>query len=366
MLDILQDDNKHKRRGFAGWWLALTAPPGAQQYDQAKSHLDRERLRRSQLVSWTAPFVFFAPLLLIQQAADPGTLAAIIVLASISVLALFLNRAGKQTFAALLLVLAMDAVIEGALITAQGGLGSGWLLTFDLFIIPLITVGVLLNRRFLWFFMLLHISCILGDFYLLPHTADLTTLIHEWNGPAIAFARPIIIQIGGCLLSFIEVRSTDQAIIRADRAQFIAKLQQATIKQKEELDAGIREILNILTRAANGDFNVQVSLPQENVLWQIASALNNLFIRLQRSRQAEMLLHQVAQEAAQLTAALQTEQSGLPAQWPRPNGGPLDGLIRQLQLTHQPQQRVPQQRFSTPPPFPTPPPWTPNRPTNLG
>jgi hypothetical protein len=208
--------------------------------------------------------------------------------------------------------------------------------------------------------MLLHISFILGDFYLLPHGPDLVALIKQWNGPTIAFARPLIIQIGGCLLSFIQVRSTDQAIIRADRAQFIAQLQQSIVKQKEELDTGIREILSILTRAANGDFTVHISLPQENMLWQIAVALNNLFTRLQRSRQAETLLRQVEQEAAQLTAALRTEQRGLPANWPQPNGGPLDPLIRQLQVAARQSQEVPQQRF------PTPPSWTPNRPTRLG
>jgi hypothetical protein len=333
MIEILQENDEQKRRGIVGWWLRLTAPPGAQQYDQANSHRERERLRRSQLTSWTAPFVCFAPLLLLQQAADPGTLAAIVVLMSTALLALVFNRLGKQTLAALLLVLSMDASIEGAILTsiATGGLSSGWLLTFDLFVVPLITVGVLLNRRFLWLFVLLHVGCILGDFYLLPHTQDLTDLIQYWHGPSVAFARPLIIQIGGCLLSFIQIRSTDQAIIRADRAQFIAQLQQSTVKQKEELDKSIREILGILTRAANGDFNANISLPQGSILWQIASALNTLFTRLQRSRQAEVVLYHVEQEVAQLAEALRRELSGQPAQWPKPNGGPLDQLIWQLQ-----------------------------------
>ncbi len=332
MFDVLQDDDQQKHGRIEGWWLRLTAPSGAQQYDQAPGHRAREQLRRSQLISWTAPFVFFTPLLLIQQAADAGTLVAIVVLMFTSILSLFFNKAGKQTLAALLLVLAIDAVIEGAIITAPGGLSSGWLLSFDLFTMPLIAAGVLLNRQFLWFFMLLHISCILGDFYLLPHGADLVLLIKVWHGPAIAFARPLIIQIGGCLLSFIQIRSTDQAIMRADRAQFIAQLQQTSIKQKEELDRGIREILSILTRAANGDFTAVVSLPQENILWQIAVALNTLFTRLQRSRQAETLLHQFEQEVAQLAEVLRKELSGQPAQWPRSNGGPLDQLIWQLQV----------------------------------
>lgn len=325
-----------------GWWLRLTAPPGADQYDQAATHLERERLRRSQLTSWTAPFVLIAPLLLLQQAqaGDMGTLVAIAVLMATSLIALVFNRAGNQTLAALLLVIAMDAVIEGTLITAPGGLSTGWLLTFDLFVIPLIAAGVLLGRRFLWGFMVLHIACILSDFYLLPHASDLTTLINQWHGPAIAFARPIIIQIGSCLLSFIEVRSTDQAIIRADRAQIIAELQQSIAKEKQiiaeekrELELGVQEIVGILAQAANGHFTIRASLPKENALWQIASSLNTLFARLQNSKQMEGVLRQTEQEILQLREALQATLRQQPAVWPLPSGGPLDPLIRELRTS---------------------------------
>ncbi|HEX7733925.1 MAG TPA: hypothetical protein VF458_03655 [Ktedonobacteraceae bacterium] len=323
MIEILQDEDQQKRGGIGRWWLRLTAPTEALQYDQAASHQERERLRRSQLISWTAPFVFFAPLLLLQQAADMGTFIGIVALMAASVMALACNRIGKQTVAALLLVFAMDTVIEGTLVTAQGGLSTGWLLSFDLFVLPLIAAGVLLNRRFLWAFMLLHAACILGDFYFLPHASDLTALIQLWHGPTVVFARPLIIQIGGCLLSFIEVRSTDQAIIRADRAQFITQLQESSLKQKEELDKGIQEIVNILTRAANGDFTAAASLPQENSLWQIAAALNTLFTRLQRSRQAETQLRQLEQEISTIVADLKkvTDRESL------------NSLIRHLQNT---------------------------------
>lgn len=332
MHDILQDiPDIRERGGLFGWWLRLTAPPGAQQYERAGSHQERERLRRSQLTSFTAPFVFVAPLLLLQQASvDMGTLIGSVVLMSVSLLALAFNRAGKQTTAALLLILAMDGVIEGALLTAPGGLGSGWLLSFDLFIIPLIAVGVLLQRRFLWIFLLLHIGCILGDFYGLPHTQDLTLLITQWHGPAIAFARPVLVQIGGCLLSFIEVRSTDEAIRRADRAQLVVALQRSIAREKEDLEHSVLEIQNILTRAANGDFAVRSSLPQDHVLWRINVALNTLFTRLQRSKQTE---RQTEQEIVRLADALQAARRGQYASWPLPSGGPLDPLIRELRVT---------------------------------
>lgn len=311
------------------WWLRLTAPNGAQQYDRASTLQAREHLRRATLTSWTAPFVFFAPLLLIQQASDIKTLVAIIILMSASIVALFLNRIGAQVMAALLLIIAMDASIEGALL-ASGGLSSGWLLSFDLFVIPLITSGILLKRRFLWTFAVLHICFILGDFYLLPHTQDLVALIAQWHGPSIAFARPIIIQIGCCLLSFLELGSTQHAIQRADRAQLIASLQASIAQEKEQLENGVQEVLLLLTNAANGNFNHHPSLPQESSLWQVQGALSTLFARLQSSKQAEVKLQRVEQDMRQLITLLQAYQRKQPVQWPLPNGGPLDPLIHAL------------------------------------
>src|SRR5581483_4276913 len=154
-------------------------------------------------------------------------------------------------------------------------------------VVPLITVGVLLNRRFLWLFMCVHVACILGDFYLLPHGADLTILIAKWHGPAIAFARPLIIQIGGCLLSFIEVKSTDQAIQRAERAQLVAALQASIAEEKKQLEEGIQQLVVVLSNAANGKYATTTELPHDSALWRIGNAIETLFARLQSGRQTE-------------------------------------------------------------------------------
>src|SRR5690242_719735 len=64
--------------GLWNWWLRLTAPPGAVQYDMAPSPEARDRLRRAGLTSAVAPFVALAPFLLSAQASvDPITAAAI-------------------------------------------------------------------------------------------------------------------------------------------------------------------------------------------------------------------------------------------------------------------------------------------------
>lgn len=315
----------------SNWWLRLTAPPGAGTYSQVLDRQEREHLRHAQLTSYIAPFVFIAPLLLLQQAFDVGTAIGITVLMSIAVFALLFNRVGQQVLAALLLVIAMDVVIEGALLTAAGGLGSGWLLTFDLFVIPLIIVGILLNRQFLWIFMVLHIACILGDFYLLPHAPDLIALITLWHGPAVVFVRPIILQIGGCLLGWLAVRSTDEAIVRADRAEIVADLQKSIADEKRQLEDAIQELLTVLTHAANGFLDTRASLAQDNTLWRISAALNTLFARVQSGRQIEEATQRLLHDITNLTMLIRLARNGQHVPLPVMNNGPLDPLIRELQ-----------------------------------
>jgi hypothetical protein len=271
-------------------------------------------------------------LLSAQARIDPTTAASILLLLLIVVVALFLNRFGKQTPAALVLIAGMDLVVEGALLSAgqRGGLGAGWLLTFDLFIIPLITVGLLLSRRYLPFFAALHIGLILGDYYLLPHTSDLIALVLLWNGDSIAFARPILIQIGGALLSFVAVRSTDEAIRRADRAEEVAQLEHAFAEQRRQLEIGAQQILETHVRIANGDYTARAPLTQDNVLWQIAASLNNLLTRLQRSGQAEHQLRRTEDELRRLATAIDDAQAGRRPIWPVPTGTAADLIIERV------------------------------------
>ena len=353
-------DNSVATGGLWNRWLRLTAPAGATAYYSAPTLTDRERLRRAGLTSAVAPFVFIAPLLLVQQAGDPGTTAAIVALMLVAPVALVLNRLGNQVAAALLLVIAMDVVIEGALVTAKGGLGAGWLLTFDLFIIPLVTVGVLLSRRFLWVFATVHVAFILGDYYLLPHAPDLIALVQLWHGAAIAYARPIIIQVGGGLLSFIEVRSTDQAIIRADNAELLAAKEHELATQRQQLEMGVQQILETHVRIANGDYSARAPVIQDSLLWQVAGSLNNLMSRIQKSAYAEHQLRRTEDELRRLAGAIDDAQAGKRPIWPAPSGTAADLIIERVTGRNRPampgsyapgQQRPPLPAGRVPPPF---------------
>lgn len=316
------------RRGPLGWWLNLTAPSAA--LARGADRATRERVRRAELTSVVALFVMILPVLLGQQAlVDPVTAAAMISVEVVALVALVLNRLGQQAWAAVLLVLGMDIVIEGSLVTARGGLSAAWLPTFDLFVVSIIAVGILLSPRYIWVFTAFHIGLILGDYYLLQHAPDLAPLIKEW-GEGVAYQRALMLQLIGAVLGFVAARSVDLAIRRADRAEEIAALEHTLAEQKRQLDVGIQQLLQTHVRAANGDFSARAPLGQDNVLWQIASSLNNLLSRLQRSGQAEHQLRRTEEELHRLAAAIDDAQAGRPPLWPAPTGTAADLIIERI------------------------------------
>lgn len=317
-------------RGMWGWWIRLTTP--TMRPEMLDDRRTREHQRRAELTSIVAPFVLLSTSLLIQQAlVDPITAVGIIASCLMMVSALVLNRLGAQVPAALLLVLGIDLPVEWTLILAHGGLGAAWLPAFDLFVIPLIAAGFLLSRRYIPVIVALHIAVILGDYYFLPKNADLAPLIQTW-GTGVVFQRAIIIQVLGGVLGFVAARSVDQAIARADRAEDLAAMEHQLAEQKQQLDEGIRKILETHVRVANGDFNARAPLNPDNVLFQIASSLNNLLNRLGRASQAEHVLQRTIAEVGRLRDSLLAARAGRQPLWPAPSGTPVDGLIEVLAL----------------------------------
>jgi hypothetical protein len=141
------------------------------------------------------------------------------------------------------------------------------------------------------------------------HTNDLGQLMATSSYDV--FIRPFILQIFVALITYIWVRSATQAIMRADRAEELSALekreierQHREIEQKRQLDQGIELILQTHVRVANGDLNARAPLTKENLLWQIAYALNNLLARQQRLAQVEDELTQAKTAAAHFAQAI--------------------------------------------------------------
>jgi len=241
------------------------------------------------------------------------------------------------TAAAVLLILIINAAVMASLIGQTGGLTVDSLPAFDLLVISVVVGASLLPGLAAFLVAALNVAAIVLAFFLLPHAPDLT---HELTDPDVLgggtlaivalLSRPIALQIIIAVVAFLWVRGADQAIRRADRAEEIAALEHTLADQKRQLDIGIQQILQTHVRAANGDYTARAPLGQDNILWQIASSLNNLLSRLQRSGQAEHQLRRTDEEIRRLAAAIDDAQSGRKPIWPAPTGTAADLILERI------------------------------------
>ena len=81
------------------------------------------------------------------------------------------------------------------------------------------------------------------------------------------------------------------------------------------LEKEIGQILLNHVRVANGDLNARAPTYQDNALWQIGIALNNLLARFKGALRAERNLLSLTEEIAQLRVALKNWEPGQPLQW---------------------------------------------------
>lgn len=206
-----------------------------------------------------------------------------------------LNRLGQINSAGVLVVLTFVAFPILNIVMTPGGLSMLVLPLFALLILPLLCAVSFLPPW--WVFVVALGNCLFTWFSLtfLPRTAELDAVL------AIAFAGimvPIIFsQVIVSIVAYAWVQSTDQALLRANHAEEIARLEhdlglqaEEAARQKQQLETSIQKIVEIHMRVANGDLNARVPLADKNILWQISGSLNNLLARAQRWRlEAEQL-----------------------------------------------------------------------------
>jgi hypothetical protein len=218
------------------------------------------------------------------------------------IVATLLNRFGKITLAGILVVLTFFAFPTLNIVTTPGGLSMETLPLFGLLVLPLLCAVSFLPSW--WVFIVALGNCVftLVSLIYLPHTAELDAVL------IIAFVgivTPIIlIQIIVSVVAFAWVQGTTQALIRADHAEEVAKLEhdlgqqaQLTAQQKQLLEGSIQKIVETHMRVANGDYSARAPLTEGNVLWQISGPLNNLLARTQNLRQETAQLQYALQQA---------------------------------------------------------------------
>ncbi len=276
------------------WWYRLTAPAEA---PPTASLAERERARRGRLSSTILLimliFLIIAAIGALIQS-DHRLLPVLIPSLAISIVVLILNRLGKVLTAGVILVAGFEIGYMVSLIRNPGGLGTGDLPRFDLLVESVLLAVSFLPATFVPWIAVGNCLFIWAGITFLPHKADLTTLLSTQAYSIIE--SPIALQIIVAFVTYLWVRSANQAIERADRAEVVATLQKEIATQKQQLDEGIQQILQTHIQVANGNFQARAPLAKDNALWQIAISLNNLVARFQRVNEHEYELQKTKRE----------------------------------------------------------------------
>jgi hypothetical protein len=311
--DVKQDKAEHvpqesveleakKPSGFFEWWYQWTAvsePPAS------ASFLKREEARKARLLSTillfflptlviVLPTTFFMPIIY-ARFADLALIAA-------ATISLFLNRVGRVTIAALVLVVGFEAALTLVVLTTNP-LDATVFQVYDLYAMVELFAASLLPVRSVFVIAACNSTFFWVDLLYQKATPTLAPDVTQQFLPIVS--RPIILEFIVAAVSFLWVSSATKAIMRADRAEMVINLEHALVDQKRALEEGVAQILQTHVEIANGNLNARAPLNQNNSLWQIARALNILLVRLQRAAAGERDLHRVEQAVTQCVSIIQ-------------------------------------------------------------
>lgn len=300
-------------------WYKLAGPKPV---PNEASFKQRDAVRRAQTSSWILLVVIILDIVPIPGALNkPFALIPILISLAFDLFALFVLNKNKQTRAAgIIALVTIEVGIIATLLSVPGGM-----LAVDLPLLDLLTQGIIVAAYLIgpeWGFalMLLNIGFIAGLLNSSLISPDLhTAYMHNSN----ILVQAVEVQVIIAVFSFILVYSSNRAIANLDRSEEIVALerkelqrQQTELDLKEQLDAGIQQLMETHTQVANGNYAARVPLSQDNVLWRVAYSLNNLLARLasnahlEQERQIErQALHELSQRIL-TNAPLPTRRTG--------------------------------------------------------
>lgn len=305
------DARLRKRFGLAGWWLDLTAPPRP---GGIVSLADRERIRKAELTSYSILAVFILLLILVSYTlTQPSARIAIIAMAVGLCIAALLNRAGWTRTAAYLVPSLLMAVIMIAVLMASGGLSYPWLITYDLLAIPIFLSSITLDRRAPWVLAPIALTFVVLDFTFqqphsiinIPGVINFDHILYTertvgWWGMV---NRHVALIFFAAFFSWLGARSVEQAIVRADQAEEVARLEetlaQTEAQRTEQLNVFIQELIDAFVAQANG-VEQYLQLPADHPMNATVHFLNQRLKRLREVGQDEAWRARQLQAAAKL------------------------------------------------------------------
>jgi hypothetical protein len=216
--------------------------------------------------------------------------------------ALWFNRAGRPEIAGLLLTISFELALTMIIFTTQP-LDETSIQQYELYVFGELLCISLLNPDSVFLMMSCNIALITASLLWQPHTATLGYDLETQFIPILLI--PVGVQLLVAFVSYLWMKGTMQEITRGDGTERIVQLEHELTEQKQKLEEGIRQILQTHVAVANGKLETRAPLTQDNVLWQIARALNPLLIRLQRASQAEKQLQRVIHAVSETVHLIQ-------------------------------------------------------------
>ena len=267
------------------WWYSISAPRSV----SANASLEqREVVRRGRVVSLILPVIIVLALLPIPAALALGNPLFLLILSLVflfDVIALFgLNRTGHVTAAGIVVVIGLELGVGISVLSLPGGLEPSNLSLFDLMVQSLVVAVAMLTPSIVFFIAGINVLFIIVVLYSSIPNPDLAHIVA--TSAESILPPPITLQIAIAWFTFVLLRSTNQAIRRADHAEELAvlaqqnlELQQRELERTRQVEQGIEQVLAAMVRFANGDIQSRAPESQDNVLWRIGRSLNTLLAR---------------------------------------------------------------------------------------
>ncbi|GER88057.1 hypothetical protein KDW_22190 [Dictyobacter vulcani] len=278
------------RSGFWGGWLNLTAPPRNEQ-TMASPQL-RERMRKAELTAYflfvVAFFVIFDLILALAAGHFMSVIYVLIFMAFLGLLA-FLNRTGRTQTSGVLLVSAMIiSIIFVIAFTPSTTSAIDLFPTYDFFAYPIALGSIFIPRKFIFPLTIVAIAFIIFNLLFQQHAVDIER-VKGTSKVIIWLIRPAAVLLVIAIVNWLGMRSVEQSLLRADRAEeLVAAQNQVALQaheiaqQKANLEGEIAQILMVHREAATGNYAVRAPVRANDAIWQIGRSLNNLLARYEQ------------------------------------------------------------------------------------
>ena len=290
------------QQGRGEWWFRLTAPQLPQ--NRPPTFKEREAVRRGRIASLT--IVLITANTLVPLGSTGGNIGFLTILVSAflaNALALFVfNRRGNLATAGWIVIIILELGFVLGFLVQPDGISTLILPAFDLLAEVVLVVVAFFHPRSVFWVMAFNVIFIVSWITFCKHTPEIAGYLN--NIPYTIFYPSVSLLVFSAFITYIWANSATIAIQNLDRSEEIINLerkeldqQQKQIALKEQLEAGMQQLLETHSQAANGNLMARVPLSQDNILWRVAYSLNNLLQRMEK-------LHSVQAENDRMKQAL--------------------------------------------------------------